>query len=450
MMNRLSRRTLIRGSALFLSLCLVLGGLAWSGYATADRYRTGLENTYQRALDELNDHITNIETTLNKAYYANTPPQLIGTASKLFSESNQAKISLSALPVTTEQLENVQHFIAQVGDYSLSLSRKVSRGQTLSDDEREQIYSMGRYAKTMSREFEQIAADYTAGGYAVGKLENAIEHNTLEAETLPVFGDSFRDMEEGFTDYPILIYDGPFSDHLLTKKSTLTKNLPRVSQTDAKKAAVKLLGGPENQIAEHLDTGGNLPLWNFAKGNVTLSITKDGGLPNNLLNSRLVTEEKMDHKEAAKHAKVFLEKQGLISFKESYYLTREGLCTINFAFEQDGVLCYPDLVKVGIALDNGEILSFSATGYIMNHKTRNLRSEDIGVKKARESVSPSLKIRNEKRAVIPTGGAHEVLCYEFTCAGRGGETVLVYINAQTGFEEEILILMETEGGILVM
>lgn len=450
MIDRLPRRTLIRGFAFFLTLCLVLGTLAWSGYATADRYRTGLENTYQRALDELSDHVTNIELTLNKAYYANTPPQMIGVANKLFSESNQAKNSLGALPVSTEQLETVNRFVAQVGDYSLSLSQKVSKGQTLSDDDRETLYNLGKYAKTVSKEFELIAADYTAGGYAVGKVENAIQNNTMEAGTLPAFGDSFRDMEEGFTDYPILIYDGPFSDHLLTKKSTLTKDLRRISQSDAKKAAVKILGGTEAELAEHMETSGNLPLWNFAKGDITLSITKDGGLPNNLLNSRLVAEEKMDYKEAAKLAKEFLTKHGLKSFKESYYLTREGICTINFAFEQDGVICYPDLVKVGVALDNGEILSFNATGYLMNHKTRNLKINGINAEKARKSVSPALKVRSGKKAVIPTGGENEVLCYEFTCTGRGGETVLVYINAQTGFEEQILILMETEGGVLAM
>ncbi len=450
MLDRLSRRSLIRISTLTLTLCLVLGGLAAAGYATAARYRTNLENTYQRALDELSDHVNNIQVTLDKAYYANTSPQLVSTANKLFSESGQAKDSLSTLPVSTDQMESVSSFLSQVGGYALSLSNKVSKGRTLTEEDRERLYALGQYAKTVNEEFARISADYSAGGYAVGKVENAIENNTMEGLAQPVFSDGFREMEEGFTDFPTLIYDGPFSDHLLTKKSDLTGNLPRMSESDAKKAAAALLRLPESQLAAQADTNGNLPLWNFAKGDITVSVTKDGGLPNSFLNPRPVTDPKLDYKQAALRAKQYLAGQGLKSLKESYYLTNEGVCTINFAYEQKGVICYPDLVKVGVALDNGEILSFSATGYLMNHKKRDLSGGDIGAKQAQKSVSPALKVTSRKKAVIPTGGQYEVLCYEFTCTGKSGETVLVYINAGTGIEEEILILLKTEGGVLAM
>ena len=58
--------------------------------------------------------------------------------------------------------------------------------------------------------------------------------------------------------------------------------------------------------------------------------------------------------------------------KESYYVINNNICTINYAYVQDGAVCYSDLVKVGVALDSGEIVSFSATGYLMNHHTRSV------------------------------------------------------------------------------
>ena len=42
--------------------------------------------------------------------------------------------------------------------------------------------------------------------------------------------------------------------------------------------------------------------------------------------------------------------------KETYYLKQEGMLTINYAYEQDGVIMYPDLIKVKVALDDGRIL----------------------------------------------------------------------------------------------
>jgi hypothetical protein len=52
-------------------------------------------------------------------------------------------------------------------------------------------------------------------------------------------------------------------------------------------------------------------------------------------------------------------------------------------------------------------------------------------------------------AVIPLESKREVLCYEFK--GKfDDKNFLVYINAETGQEEKILLLLETPNGILTM
>ncbi len=57
--------------------------------------------------------------------------------------------------------------------------------------------------------------------------------------------------------------------------------------------------------------------------------------------------------------------------KETYYLKQGGAVTINYAYEQN-VIVYPDLIKLKIALDNGEILGIETTGYLNNHTERNI------------------------------------------------------------------------------
>ena len=42
--------------------------------------------------------------------------------------------------------------------------------------------------------------------------------------------------------------------------------------------------------------------------------------------------------------------------KETYFLKQEGVMTINYAYSQEGVIAYPDLIKVKVALDNGCLL----------------------------------------------------------------------------------------------
>jgi germination protein YpeB len=125
----------------------------------------------------------------------------------------------------------------------------------------------------------------------------------------------------------------------------------------------------------------------------------------------------------------------------------DNVCLINYAYVQDGVVCYPDLVKVGVALDNGGIVRFQAAGYIMNHTQRSLKAR-LTAQQAQKSVSPSLTVRQVRPALIPTPGKQEKLTYEFLCSGAQDDRVLVYINADTGYEEDILIIQQSDQGVL--
>ena len=65
-------------------------------------------------------------------------------------------------------------------------------------------------------------------------------------------------------------------------------------------------------------------------------------------------------------------------------------------------------------------------------------------------MDPSLTILSSGLAVIPTEGKYELLCHEFICQTADGMHAIVYINAQTGVEENILLLLEDENGTLTM
>ena len=85
---------------LFLSLALVavilvLGGTTVSGYVQASKYKMNLNYNYQRAVTDLGDCVDNIESTLNKSIYANTPTQQNGLAAKLMRETSMAKAALA-------------------------------------------------------------------------------------------------------------------------------------------------------------------------------------------------------------------------------------------------------------------------------------------------------------------------------------------------------------------
>ena len=165
--------------------------------------------------------------------------------------------------------------------------------------------------------------------------------------------------------------------------------------------------------------------------------------------NRDVLTEVISQEDANEIGKKFLNEKGFPNMKETYYLKQSGIVTINYAYEQDGVVMYPDLIKVKIALDNGEILGVETTGYLNCHEQRDISKVKITKEDAKKVLNKNLQIMSEGLAVIPTQWKTEVLCYEFK--GKVDETeFLVYINAETGKEEDILIIVNTPNGTLTM
>lgn len=180
---------------------------------------------------------------------------------------------------------------------------------------------------------------------------------------------------------------------------------------------------------------------------MSISISKTGGHIVFMNYNREITEEKISQEEANSIGKEFLNSRGLSNMKETYYLKQGNAVTINYAYEQDGVVIYPDLIKVKIALDNGEILGMETTGYLNNHTERILPTVKISESEAKQKLNKNLEITSSGLAIIPTEWKSEIYCYEFK--GKLNDTdFLVYINAETGAEENILVIINTPNGTL--
>ena len=165
---------------------------------------------------------------------------------------------------------------------------------------------------------------------------------------------------------------------------------------------------------------------------------------------RSVNSEIISQDEANEKGKQYLKEKGFQNMKETYYLKQDGIVTINYAYQQENVVMYPDLIKVKVALDNGEVLGIETTGYLNNHvSNRDISKIKISKEEAKKDLNKDLQIESEELAVIPTEWETEILCYEFKGKVEDRE-FLVYINAENGREEDILIITNTPEGTLTM
>ncbi len=231
-----------------------------------------------------------------------------------------------------------------------------------------------------------------------------------------------------------------------------------IDEDKAKQIAEEFIG--KDKIKEINSNGvsenANIPSYDFVvktgnnnNTNLWISVSRKGGHVVFMNYNRDVDVEVITTEKANELGKEFLNIRGISNMKETYYMKQDGIVTINYAYMQNDVIMYPDLIKLKVALDNGEILGIETTGYLNSHTERTLEEVQISKEKAKESLNKELEILSEGLAVIPTEYQTEVLCWEFKGKVEDRE-FLVYINATTGREEDVLVILNTPNGTLTM
>lgn len=452
MKKDMSRRLKIRSVSFLISLVIVLA--VWGGVnaAKVSKYEKKLNASQQRALSNLSTYMDSISSNLQKGIYANTSPMLANISSQIWLESTAAKNALAELPAQHEELSNTYKFLSQVGDYTMSLNEKVSKGGKITSKESESLFSMKDVAAKLSEQVNYLLAEELAGNLNYSATQNKkdtkeIGKSTDDAEIQ--FNGVLKDSEEQLADFPTLLYDGPFADNVMKKEPELTKGKDAISMDKARQTAAEYLNVDIKTLSSGEEEGGNLPCYIFNGPEFTIAITKHGGYMCYLLGWAYAGEETKKPSEAIDIAIDFLKKHGIENMTESYFTTNDGICTVNLAYVQNGVICYPDLIKVSVALDTGDIVSIDARGFIMNHKHHEIvSSPKYSATDAQKFLSPYLTIKNISKTVIPTDSGGEKFAYEYYCKGKNEEELLVYIDPITGFEENILILLYSDNGVL--
>ena len=447
--NRLKKGHMLSVICVLLIIVAILGIIL---YQKQREYRQASENSYNMAFYELVDYVQNVETYLAKSLISSTPEHGAETLTHLWREANLAQAYLSRLPIESQELENTEKFLNQVSDYSYTLSRKNIYNENLTSDDLNNLKELHTYSVDLENTLNQLSEDLNSGRFQWGELTK--KGTVAFAQQVDnISKESFSNLEENFHEYSGLIYDGAFSEHLTSSEP---KGLTGedIDEDKAKQVAEEFIG--KNNIKEISNLGlsenATIPVYDFSVTNnsdqtINLAVSKKGGHIVYMNSNREVQTEIISQEEANNKGKEFLESKGFSNMQETYYLKQEGIVTINYAYSQEGVIMYPDLIKVKVALDNGEVLGIETTGYLNNHTTRDISNVKITKEEAKKDLNKDLEIISEKMAVIPTEWKTEILCYEFKGKVEDKE-FLVYINAENGREEDILIITNTPNGTL--
>ncbi len=418
--------------------------------------KQAVQDEYNKSMYEAYGYVKNVKNELAKLEVTNSKQLVITTLSSISSKSALAKIEMSSLPLEQNNLSNTSKFLTQLSDYSYSLMKQeLIYDEIKINEEKENI----NYLYKKIDELSDVMLE----------VYNALNSNSIKWDELRKIGNekfstievnesisSIAEIGKLFQKYEGLIYDGAFSDHILKMEPKYLKE----NECDSHQAEeyIKSIFGNDNieYINKKDETSGIIDLYNFevklkeSEFVRNISITKKDCKLYLMIGDRDVQSEKLTINEAKKAGREFLKKLGIEGeIEDTYYLKVDNMAIINYASIQDGVICYPDLVKVKVALDTGEICSVESQGYIFNHEIRTNIKPEKTIEEAREKLSKNIEIISEGLAVIPTDSKEEVLTFEFKGMIEDRE-FLIYINANTLNEEKVLVIIETPGGLLTM
>ena len=102
---------------------------------------------YQAAMENLSSEMENISVTLGKTLYTGTPATFTNLTNQLILQTGTASAALAELPVKHQSLTTVSKFLNQVSDYSLSISKNLVKGETVSEKDRENLIKFSKIAK---------------------------------------------------------------------------------------------------------------------------------------------------------------------------------------------------------------------------------------------------------------------------------------------------------------
>lgn len=431
---------------------ILIGCLIYKMNTQNEKHEIDKSNIYTMSLNQLTDHVENVENFLAKATISSSSEAGAESLTRVWKEADISVSYLSQIPLNVEQLNKTAKFLNQVSEYSYSLSRKNIYKEKLSQEDLDNLKKLHEYSVKLKDGLNQMEEEINIGSISWADLKST--DNDYVKQVSSIADISFADIDNNFNEFEGLIYDGAFSEHIeLAEKKGLTGE--EITEEQAEEKVKEILKDNIEKITRKGKISlENIEVYQFEitekNNNISnISISKKGGKLVLYNKDRDIAEEKISREEANKIGKDFLTQIGFENMNESYFQTQENIMTVNYLYKQGEISVYPDLIKVKIALDNGEILGVETSGYLNSHTERTDITPKISLEEAKANLNKNLNIQSEGLSIIPTEWKTEILCYEFK--GKIDETeFLVYVNAQNGREENILVIRETPGGILTM
>lgn len=442
---------MLRGIAIAV-LVIGIAGTAYWGYQE-HREKTAIlinaENNYQRAFHDLTYQIDVLNDKIGTTLAMNSRSSLSPQLAEVWKITSQAHGDVGQLPLTLLPFNKTEEFLANIGDFSYKAAIRDLDKEPLTEKEYGTLKTLYKQSGEIQQDLRQVQYMVLKNNLRWMDVELALATEKGKGDNTII--DGFKTVEKTVEGYSETDF-GPAQINLQIRDENFKKlQGKKISKNDAIKITRRYasLGNAGKVRVEENGKGSDYGFYSVSildpKTNLeaSMDITKKGGYPIWFLLDRDVKKQVISLNDASNKAITFLKDNNFTNldlFESAQY---DNIGVFTFVGNQDGVRIYPDAIKMKVALDNGEIVGFSAEDYLKSHKTREIPQAGISLEEAKTKINPNLKIMDQTKAVILNDLNAEVLCYEFLGV-LGEDTYRIYINAEDGTEEKVEKLHNAE------
>lgn len=442
---------MLRGIAIAV-LVIGIAGTAYWGYQE-HREKTAIlinaENNYQRAFHDLTYQIDLLNDKIGTTLAMNSRSSISPQLAEVWKITSQAHGDVGQLPLTLLPFNKTEEFLANIGNFSYKAAIRDLDKEPLTEKEYGTLKTLYKQSGEIQQDLRQVQYMVLKNNLRWMDVELALA--TEKGKTDNTIIDGFKTVEKTVEGYSETDF-GPAQINLQIRDENFKKlQGKKISKNDAIKITRRYAS---------LDNAGKVKVEENGKGSdygfysvsildpktnleASMDISKKGGYPIWFLLERDVKKQVISLNDASNKAITFLKDNkfaNLDLFESAQY---DNIGVFTFVGNQEGVRIYPDAIKMKVALDNGEIIGFSAEDYLKSHKTREIPEAGISLEEAKKKINPNLKIMDQTKAVILNELNAEVLCYEFLGV-LGNDTFRIFINAEDGTEEKVEKLHNAE------
>ncbi|AJY77193.1 germination protein YpeB [Paenibacillus beijingensis] len=424
---------------------LFIGSIYW-GYQEHQEKNSVLlkaENQYQRAFHDLSYHMDQLHHQLGNTLAVNSASQSFHRKGlvNVWRLTSEAQNEINQLPLTLLPFNKTEDFLSHISNFAYKTSVRDLTKQPLTDKEYATMKTLYAKSGELTKDLQAMQDKVLAKNLRWMDVESAIATEKSAEDNTII--DGFKTVDKKVSEYPEINW-GPSVASMYQKRTFKSLSGKKVSAQEIASRAAKFLDLPSTKGIRVVENGKGTEYASYSAivaepksgKNISLDFTQQGGELLWYIHPRDISAKTMGLKEARKHADQFLTNHGYEGMTPVSYdeYGNEGVFT--YVSTQNGILIYPEMITVKVALDNGQVVGLQAGDYVYEHRARKLKKPALTESAARKALNPDLKSAEGHLALIKNDIGQETLCYEF--AGKiNGAYYRIYINADTGAEEAI-------------